>query len=220
MAVAPVNRFLTVAVPVAPGTQKIYEVPTGTSAILLYAQVSNVAGVTTYPTTTLIHRRESRSTGNTRDIRIIKDIEIPPNDAAILIDGRLVLEKTATTLDRLFISGIQTGVVGVVTANYDEPTGLVTITTDAPHHFAADNEITMSGLFYECSSNAGITTNIFPDPQRSYVVQSIQSDVGGSRTFTSNVGRAAGIAHTYISGGQVAPLQMEFIGSILENSTT
>jgi len=78
----------------------------------------------------------------------------------------------------------------------------------------------MSGLFYECSSNSGITTNIFPDPQRSYVVQSIQSDVGGSRTFTSNVGRAAGIAHTYISGGQVAPLQMEFIGSILENSTT
>lgn len=64
MAVAPVNRFLTVAVPVAPGTQKIYEVPTGTSAILLYAQVSNVAGVTTYPTTTLIHKenQEARET--------------------------------------------------------------------------------------------------------------------------------------------------------------
>jgi hypothetical protein len=56
MAVAPINRFLSVATPVAPGEQKIYEVPTGTSAILLYAQVSNV-GVGTYPTVTLIHRR-------------------------------------------------------------------------------------------------------------------------------------------------------------------
>ena len=220
MAIAPVNKFLTVAVPVAPGNQKVYEVPTGTSAILLYAQVSNVAGVTTYPTATLTHRRESRSTGNTRDIRIIKDIEIPPNDAAILIDGRLVLEKTATTLDRLYISGIQTGVVGVVTCNYDEPTGIVTITTDAAHHFNVDDEYTMSGLFFECSSNAGITTNIFPSPQKSYVISTIVSDVGGSKTFTSNVGSAAGIAHTYISGGQVAPLQMEFIASILENSTT
>jgi hypothetical protein len=106
MAIAPVNKFITVAVPVAPGEQKIYEVPTGVSSILLYAQVSNV-GVGTYPTTTLIHRRESRSTGNTRDIRVIKDIEIPPNDAAILVDGRLILEKTSKTLDRLYLTGTQ-----------------------------------------------------------------------------------------------------------------
>ena len=42
MAIAPVNKFLSLAVPVAPGEQKLYEVPTGTTAILLYAQVSNV----------------------------------------------------------------------------------------------------------------------------------------------------------------------------------
>ena len=42
MAIAPVNKFLSIAVPVAPGEQKLYEVPTGTTAILLYAQVSNV----------------------------------------------------------------------------------------------------------------------------------------------------------------------------------
>ena len=49
MAVAPVNKFLSIAVPVTPGEQKLYEVPTGTSAILLYAQVANV-GINTYPT--------------------------------------------------------------------------------------------------------------------------------------------------------------------------
>ena len=41
MAIAPVNKFISVAVPVAPGLQKLYEVPTGTSALLLYVQVLN-----------------------------------------------------------------------------------------------------------------------------------------------------------------------------------
>ena len=102
MAIAPVNKFISLAVPVAPGEQKLYEVPTGASSLLLYAQVSNV-GINTYPTVTLIQRRESRSTNNKRDIRIIKDIEIPPNDAAILVDGRLVLEKTPLLQDKIFI---------------------------------------------------------------------------------------------------------------------
>ena len=63
MAIAPVNKFLTVAVPVAPGEQKLYEVPTGTTAILLYAQVSNVGIGQTYPTATLIHKMETFSVG-------------------------------------------------------------------------------------------------------------------------------------------------------------
>ena len=42
MAIAPGNKFLNIAVPVAPGVQKLYEVPTGTTSLLLYAQVSNV----------------------------------------------------------------------------------------------------------------------------------------------------------------------------------
>ena len=218
MAVAPVNKFLSVATPVAPGEQKVYEVPTGTSAILLYAQVSNV-GINTYPTVTLIHRRESRSTGQTRDIRIIKNIEVPPNDAAILVDGRLVLEKTATTLDRLYIVGSQTGITTITNVQYYEPTGIATVTTQNPHNFVAGSEITMSGIAMTCPSGSGITTTIFPSPQKSFVVDSIVGTVGVSKTFTATVGRANGISHTYVSGGLVGPLQMEFIASILENST-
>ena len=92
MAIAPVNKFVSIAVPVSPGLQKLYEVPTGTSALLLYTQVANVGIGTTYPKVTFVQRRESRGTGNTRDVRVIKNAEIPPNDAVILIDGRLVLE--------------------------------------------------------------------------------------------------------------------------------
>ena len=102
MAIAPVNKFISLAVPVAPGLQKLYEVPTGTSALLLYTQVTNVGIAVTYPTVTFVQRRTSRSTGNNRDVRVIKDIEVPPNDAAIIVDGRLVLEKTPLILEILY----------------------------------------------------------------------------------------------------------------------
>ncbi len=187
MAIAPVNKFLSIAVPVTPGEQKLYEVPTGTSAILLYAQVSNV-GINTYPTVTFIHRREARSTGIKRDIRIIKDIEVPPNDAAVLVDGRLVLEKTATTLDRLYIKGTQLGIGTITDVEYSPYSGIATVTTMNPHGFSVNDQIAMVGIAFTCSSNAGITTTIFPDPPQSSTVDTIVDVVGTSRTFTSVIG--------------------------------
>ena len=197
MAIAPVNKFISVAVPVAPGEQKLYEVPTGTSALVLYAQVSNVGIGQTYPQVTFIQRRETRSTGNTRDIRVIQDVEIPPNDAVILIDGRLVLEKTPLIVDRLYISGIQTGITTITNVDYNEPSGVATVTTMTPHGFSSGSEVTMAGIAFTCPSGTGITTTIFPDPQKSYVVDTIVDSVGTSQTFTSVVGSAVGYKHTY-----------------------
>jgi hypothetical protein len=223
MAVAPLNKFLTIAVPVAPGEQTVYTTPTGVSAIILYAQVANV-GVNTYPTVTMTHRRRStsqRTSGNTRNIRVIKKAEIPPNDSLVIIDGRLVLEKTAIISDSLIIEGTQTGIVSVTNCLYDNTTGVTTVTTISAHNFNVGDEVTMSGLAFTCSSGAyGITTTIFPSPQQSFVVDNIIGSVGTSKTFVTNSGVVAGIGHTYVSGGKVAPLQMEFICSILENSTT
>ena len=199
MAIAPVNKFISVAVPVAPGEQKLYEVPTGTSALVLYAQVSNVGIGQTYPRVTFIQRRETRSTGNTRDIRVIQDVEIPPNDAVILIDGRLVLEKTPLIIDRLYISGIQTGITTITNVLYNEPSGVATVTTMTPHGFNSGSEVTMAGIAFTCPSGTGITTTIFPDPQKSYVVDTIVNEpsAGLSKTFTSVVGSAVGYKHTY-----------------------
>ena len=199
MAIAPVNKFISVAVPVAPGEQKLYEVPTGTSALVLYAQVSNVGIGQTYPRVTFIQRRETRSTGNTRDIRVIQDVEIPPNDAVILIDGRLVLEKTPLIVDRLYISGIQTGITTITNVDYNEPSGVATVTTMTPHGFNSGSEVTMAGIAFTCPSGTGITTTIFPDPQKSYVVDTIVNEpsAGLSKTFTSVVGSAVGYKHTY-----------------------
>ena len=118
MAVAPLNKFLTFAVPVVPGEQVIYSTPVGVSAILLYAQVSNV-GINTYPKVTFTHRRRTIKTGNVRNNRIIKEGEVPPNDSLVIIDGRLVMERTALISDSIVISGTQAGIVSITNCKYD-----------------------------------------------------------------------------------------------------
>lgn len=224
MAVAPLNKFITIAVPVAPGEQTVYTAPTGVSSIVLYASVSNVGIGDTYPSVTFTHRRTStasKTSGNTRNIRIIKNGEIPPNDALVIVDGRLVLERSALLRDSVVIQGVQSGVVSISTVQYDNTTGITTVETATPHGFNVNDEVTMSGIAFTCGSyTGGLTTSIFPDPQKSFIVDSITGSVGTSLTFTTDTGVVSGIAHTYVSGGQAAPLQMEFIMSILENSTT
>lgn len=215
MAVAPLNKFLTFAVPVAPGEQTVYTTPVGVSAILLYAQASNVGIGTTYPKITLTHRRKTIKSGNVRNNRAVKQAEVPPNDSLIIIDGRLVLERTALITDSLVISGVQAGIISITNCKYDNNTGITTITTISNHNFSVGDEITMSGLAFTCGSTSGLTTTIYPSPQASFTV----TQVVGVTTFVTNTGVVAGIAHTYVSGGQVGPLQMEFICSILENST-
>ena len=98
--------------------------------------------------------------------------------------------------------------------------GITTVTTINSHNFNVGDEVTMSGLAFTCSGSFGLTTSIFPSPQQSFTVTDIIGPVGTSKTFVTNSGTVTGIAHTYVNGGLVGPLQMEFICSILENSTT
>ena len=195
MAIAPLNKFLTIAVPVAPGQQDIYKAPVGTSAIVLYAQVSNV-GVNTTPSVTFTHRRTSvatRTIGNVRNNRIIKDGEIPPNDALVLIDGRLVLERTALISDSLIISGNQTGITTISNVTYTSNTGLTTVTTLDPHGFSVDDQITMAGIAFTCPSTAGITSSIFPAPQAAFTIDRIIDN----KSFETNTGIVNSLPHTF-----------------------
>ena len=198
MAIAPVNKFINVSVPVVPGKQKLYEVPTGTSALLLYLQVANVGIGVTYPTVTFSQQRTQRSTGNTSDTRVIKDVEIPPNDAAVLVDGRLVLEKTPLVLDKIFIESTQQQVGIITSVIYDEPSGIATVSTKDNHLFKSGDPICMSGIYFECSGSTGITTNIFPNPQQSFIVDTVEGIVGASKTFSTVVGTSKGYPHTYV----------------------
>tara|TARA_B100000963_G_scaffold337304_1_gene333170 strand:+ start:15231 stop:16223 length:993 start_codon:yes stop_codon:yes gene_type:complete len=212
MAVAPLNKFLTIAVPVAPGEQTIFEANVGTSAIVLYAQVSNVGVGVTFPTVTFSHRRKSVATstsGNLRNNRIVKDVEIPPNDALILIDGRLVLERTAVVSDSIVISGVQTGISTIQNVTYDNNTGLTTVTTLDPHGLGEDQEITMAGIVFSCPSTAGITSSLFPAPQRSFFVERVV----GIKTFETNTGIVNNLPHTF------KPSDHRFIRSLPDSIT-
>ena len=214
MAIAPVNKFITIAVPVAPGEQVIYSTPTGRSSIILYAQVSNVAAASTFPKVSFTHRRKTNKTGYIRNNRIIKEAKVPPNDSLIIIDGRLVLQRDAIISDSVVIVGVQSGITSITNCLYDFNTGITTVTTLTNHNFSVGSEITMSGLAFTCSpGSSGITTTIFPSPQSAFTVSSVTS----STIFVTNTG-PIGFAHTYVSGGLVGPLQMEFICSILENN--
>jgi len=201
MAVAPLNKFITIAVPVAPGEQNVYTPPTGVSSIILYASVSNV-GVNTYPSVTFTHRRTStasKTSGNTRNIRIIKNGEIPPNDALVIVDGRLVLERSALSRDSVVIQGIQSGITTITNVGYSSITGIATVTTINAHGFNINDEVTMSGIAFDCGGYSGsITTSIFPEPQRSFTIDSIVDNVGTSKTFTIDAGKVSGIPHTYV----------------------
>jgi len=214
MAIAPVNKFITIAVPVAPGEQVIYSTPTGRSSIILYAQVSNVAVASTFPKVSFTHRRKTNKTEYIRNNRIIKEAKVPPNDSLIIIDGRLVLQRDAIISDSVVIVGVQSGITSITNCLYDFNTGITTVTTLTNHNFSVGSEITMSGLAFTCSPGSiGVTTTIFPSPQSAFTVTSVTS----STIFVTNTG-PIGFAHTYVSGGLVGPLQMEFICSILENN--
>jgi hypothetical protein len=176
------------------------------------AQVANV-GINTYPAITFTHRRKTNKTGYIRNIRVLKETEIPPNDNLRIIDGRLVLEKTSLISDSVVIVGVQSGITSITNCLYNFNTGITTITTLTNHNFSVGSEITMSGLAFTCSGSNGITTTIFPSPQSAFTVTSVTSPT----VFVTNTG-PIGFAHTYVSGGLVGPLQMEFICSILENS--
>ena len=111
MAQQPLNTYKTVTGIVSTTNEEIYRTKTGYTSIVLYAQVANVG--TGIGTVTFYHQRENRSQISgitTTQTEIIKDVQVPPNDALILLDGRLVLERTALKVDSVRLVGIGTTV--------------------------------------------------------------------------------------------------------------
>ena len=108
MAQQPLNQYRTITGIVSTSNTEVYKTKTGYTSIVLYAQVANTgAGI---GTVTFLHRRENRSQIGitTEDNEILYQALVPPNDALILLDGRLVLERTAIKTDSIRMVGIST----------------------------------------------------------------------------------------------------------------
>ena len=80
------NRFKIYTKQLTDSSQTIYTAPTGYTAIILYAHVTNYGSAAT--TITCSHVRSSTTT------EIIKEANVPVNDAYIPLDGKLVLETS------------------------------------------------------------------------------------------------------------------------------
>jgi len=109
MAQQPLNTYKTVTgiVSTTENTE-IYTTRTGYTSIVLYAQVANTG--TGIGTVTFSHKRTNRSqSGITTDYNeLIQGGLVPQNDALVLLEGRLVLERTALKTDAIVMSGIST----------------------------------------------------------------------------------------------------------------
>jgi len=95
MAGLPLNTFKNIPLPVTTNIQTVYTAPLGITSIVLMAQVANI--VLTQQSCSFIHY--SYRTALTT--YLVKDIIVPPNDARILLGGKLVLE----TGDQLKVVG-------------------------------------------------------------------------------------------------------------------
>ena len=93
MAQLALNKFQTETLELTTSEQTLYTAPTGYTAIVLYAHVTNVGTATA--TVTLKHIRSSTET------EIIKNGIVPIADALIPMSGKLVLE----TSDSLKVTG-------------------------------------------------------------------------------------------------------------------
>lgn len=104
MALIPLNKFKTqTSVLTTNSTATVYTAPNGVTSIVLMAQISNVSDETQY--VTFIHSRnkgvppDSRgkneqpgSVLNPTYTELVKNYAIPPNDAASVITGKLIIE--------------------------------------------------------------------------------------------------------------------------------
>ena len=86
MAQLALNRFQTETLVVTTADQTVYTAPTGYTAIVLYAHVTNISS--SAASFTMSHVRSSTTT------EIVKDATVPPSDALIPLDGKLVLETS------------------------------------------------------------------------------------------------------------------------------
>jgi hypothetical protein len=112
MAQQPLNQYKTVTGIVSTTDTEVYKTRTGYTSIVLYAQVANTSDNAGIGTVTFLHKRETRNQSGitTTETEIIKNAIVPPNDSLILLEGRLVLEKTALKTDSIRMVGISSTV--------------------------------------------------------------------------------------------------------------
>jgi hypothetical protein len=96
----------------------------------------------------------------------------------------------------------KTNELSVISFNYDNLSGISTVTIRGEHNLVAGDNVKLEGLRFTCTNSPGITTDIFPDgTAASFNIYSVDRIIS-SNSFQVNVGSVA-FDHTYVSGGSV-----------------
>ena len=129
-------------------------------------------------------------------------------------DNSFVVTVGPSTIPHTYVSGgyIVDRSIGIQTAQYNNVTGITTITAPGISLRTGDI-ITLRNLKFSCASGAG-TTTIYPTGNNGYDFR-VLSVVGSGATFTVNVGTST-IPHTYVSGGSVRPPYSKGVGPITQ----
>lgn len=83
----PLNTFKTEARALTTTSDTVYTTPTGKTAIVLGAVASNITNPSATVTVSFVLRK------NSEDFIILDEFPVPPNDAAELTSGKLVVEQ-------------------------------------------------------------------------------------------------------------------------------
>lgn len=95
-----------------------------------------------------------------------------------------------------FVLNLNTPILNVTNAVYDNVTGLTTITVSQSHNFNVGMGVSISNLIFSCSSGGGVAA--FPSGNNGYVFE--VANAPSSTSFEVYVGISS-IQHTYVSGG-------------------
>ena len=129
-------------------------------------------------------------------------------------DNSFVVNVGASTIPHTYVSGgyVVDRSIGIQTAQYNNITGITTITASGISLRTGDI-VTLRNLKFSCASGAG-TTTIYPTGNNGYDFR-VLNVVGSGTTFTINVGTST-IPHTYVSGGSVRPPYSKGVGPITQ----
>jgi hypothetical protein len=110
-----------------------------------------------------------------------------------------------------FVLDLQTPVLGIQTATYDNISGILTVTTSTNHNLHVGMAVTISGLEFTCPSGPGIVT--YPSGNYGYVFN--VDSVGAANSFSAYVGTST-LPHTYKSSGSVTiDVQRPYDGQVV-----
>lgn len=84
---SPINVFKSVTAALTDTLDVVYTAPANNTAIILMAQVSNIDGTNSHDVTFVLVENPGAT-----ETELVKLFSIPPNDAASMVTGKLIVE--------------------------------------------------------------------------------------------------------------------------------